>query len=80
MPRGLLTNETRLKIKVTRLTNGITRRDETIVTLRRTVKTQADEITTLKQQLADKESQRKTLLERLYKPHISTSYFLASWL
>lgn len=68
MPRGQLSIEDRLHIQVTRLKQGIARRDMTITELRTTLALREQEIATLKEKLEDKESQRKQLLTYLYKP------------
>jgi transposase len=68
MPKGKLTIESRLRQQVTRLTNLLKRYKARIAELLSVLKERDREIIALKQQVADKEAQRKQLLSYLYKP------------
>jgi transposase len=67
MPKGKLTTEARLRQQLTRLKNLVKKYKLKIIELQSRVKTQSQEIKTLKEKLVDKETQRKELAGYLYK-------------
>ena len=69
MPKGELTIESRLRWQVTRLSNLVKRYTARIAELVSLLGERDHEIASLKQQVADKEAQRKQLLSYLYKPN-----------
>jgi transposase len=68
MPRGILSRETRLQIRVTRLQNSVGKLREKVTELVLQNKEKDHTIANLQAQLIDKEAQRKELLSYLYKP------------
>lgn len=68
MPRGILSNETRLQIRVTKLQNSVLNLQKTVKELLRSNKEKDRTIALLHSKLHDKESQRKELLSYLYRP------------
>ncbi|MEN9524266.1 MAG: hypothetical protein RL536_335 [Candidatus Parcubacteria bacterium] len=66
--RGKLSSKTRLQISVTRLRNNNLRFRSMIRELRVIIKEKDREIASLKEQLIDKEAQRKELQSYLWKP------------
>jgi transposase len=68
MPRGILSNETRLQIRVTRLQNSVVNLKKTVRELLQSNKEKDRTIALLHLKLHDKESQRKELLSYLYRP------------
>ena len=71
--RGQLTREKRLEISVTKLKNSVGSLRRENQELKAVIKTQSQEITALKEQLTNKESQRKQLLSYLYKENTSST-------
>jgi chromosome segregation ATPase len=69
MPRGQVSSEDRLRIKVTRLENLNRGYRQTIAELKTAIKAQNLRIKELEAKLEDKEAQRKQLLSYLYKPN-----------
>ena len=68
MPRGKLSNESRLQIRVTRLQNSVRILQEKVSNLQRQNKVKDRKIEILEALLVNKEAQRKELLSYLYKP------------
>lgn len=67
MPRGQLSQETRLQIQITKLTNTVQQLRATVKGLKGTLKAKDREIAELKARLEEKEMQRKQLASYLYK-------------
>ena len=69
MPRGMLSQEDRLRIQVTKLTTSVARLRSENHELKLGIKQRDQKIAALEARLQDKESQRRQLLSYLYKPN-----------